>query len=170
MERDEVSASLSAVPPEVPEVPEKRVGSIVEQRRRRQEARRNEALTYKLAGLSNTQIADRLGISESGVKDLLNRTLARETNRAVEELRDLENARLDRAQAAIWGEVLKGDLKAVDTFLRLSARRSRLNGLDAPTNINLSVSVRQEMENALVELQRVVLGEVVDDERAAIEP
>ena len=130
-------------------------------RRSRQAARRAEALAYKLAGLPNAQIAERMGVSESGVIDLINRTLERATNKAAEEMRDIENARLDRAQAAIWTKVLAGDTKAVDTFLRISQRRARLNGLDAPTSINLSVSVRQEMEAALATLENVVLGQVI---------
>jgi len=94
--------------------------------------------------------------------DMIHRTLDMAEQRGVDELRSVENARLDRAQAAIWTAVLQGDLKAIDTFLKISARRARLNGLDAPTQINLKVSVRAEMEAALNELEQVVLrGELV---------
>jgi hypothetical protein len=79
-------------------------------------------------------------------------------------MRALENARLDRAQTAIWSKVIAGDLASIDVFLRISQRRAKMNGLDEPTRVNLSINVRQEMEQALNQLESVVLGEatVVD--------
>src|SRR6478735_307751 len=104
-------------------------------RRKKQEARRIEAMSLTIAGLTPEQIGERLGISASGVKALVSRTLERASNRNVDQLREIENQRLDRAQAAIWTKVISGDLKAIDTWLRISARRARINGLDAATKI-----------------------------------
>jgi DNA-binding CsgD family transcriptional regulator len=73
-------------------------------RRARQRARRVEALSLKLAGVSTAQIAQRMGIAPDSVRHLINRTLATAVNRAAEEMRELKNARLDRAQAAIWSQ------------------------------------------------------------------
>jgi len=130
-------------------------------RRARQRARRVEALSLTLAGVSTAQIAERMGIQPDTVRHLVNRTLRTAENRAVEEMRALENARLDRAQAAIWSNVLAGDYRAVMVFLQISARRARLNGLDSPASVEISPNVRGEMERALFDLQRVVLaGEV----------
>src|SRR5215208_3653024 len=75
--------------------------NLGEARRARQRARRVEALSLKLAGVSTAQIAERMGIQPNTVRHLVNRTLRTVENRAVEEMRPLENARLDRAQAAI---------------------------------------------------------------------
>jgi transposase len=130
-------------------------------RRKKDSARRMEALSLRLAGLTYEQIAERLDMSKSGAIDLVNRTLNRAENQAVDQMRDLEATRLDRAQAAIWTRVLEGDAKAVDTFLRISQRRAKLFGLDAPTAINLNVGIRNEMEQALTHLQNIVLGKVV---------
>lgn len=131
-----------------------------------QAARRVEALSLRIAGFSHSQIAERLGISPQGVSDLISRSLDLAENRSVDEMRALEGARIDRAQSAIWAKVLEGDLKAVEAYTRLSARRSKLFGLDAPTRIDMTLSVKQEMEMALKELENVILGEVVyrDDE------
>jgi len=52
--------------------------------------------------VSTAQIAERMGIQPRSVRELVNRTLQFAENRAVEEMRELENAGLDRAQAAIW--------------------------------------------------------------------
>lgn len=140
------------------------VGSLDSARRDKERARRVEALSLRLAGIPVEAIAERLEISETGVKDLINRTLERATNHAVTELRDIEGARLDRAQSAIWKRVLDGDIKAIDTYLRISQQRARLFGLNAPQVVKLDLSIRQEMEQALAELETVVLqGEVVTD-------
>lgn len=130
-------------------------------RRELHQARRAEALTLLLAGLSYEQIGERLGITKQGAIDMIGRSLDVAESRQVDEMRALENARLDRAQAAIWTKVLNGDTKAIDAFLKISQRRARLNGMDAPTKINLKVSVQAEMEAALNELENVVLGDVI---------
>jgi transposase len=135
-------------------------------RRARQRARRVEALSLKLAGVSTAQIAQRMGIKPDTVRHLINRTLQTAENRAAEEMRELENSRLDRAQAAIWSNVLAGDYQAVMVFLQISQRRARLNGLDLPASIVISPNVRGEMERALLDLQEMVLAgeaEPVDD-------
>jgi hypothetical protein len=66
-------------------------------------------------------------------------------NRAAEQMRALENARLDRAQAAVWSQVLAGDYRAVITFLQISGRRAKLNGLDYPASLVISPNVRVDM-------------------------
>lgn len=129
------------------------------------QARRTEAVSMALAGLTYEQIGERLGISAQGAHALVERTIIDTRNYAVDQLRALENARLDRAQAAIWSSVLEGDIKAVNTFLRISERRAKMNGLDAPNKVQMAVSVRQEMEQALVLLEEVILdAETVDEE------
>lgn len=134
------------------------------------QARRTRAVSLALAGLTYQQIADDLHISLTGARELVARTLEETRNHAVDELRDLENARLDRAQAAIWSEVIGGDLKAINTYLRISERRAKMNGLDAPTKVQMAVSVRQEMERALADLEEVILdAEVVEDSQDVAE-
>ena len=87
---------------------DRRHSDLGDARRARQRARRVEALSLKLAGVSTAQTAERMGIRPDTVRHLVNRTLRTAENRAVEEMRELENARLDRAQAAIWSQVLAG--------------------------------------------------------------
>lgn len=133
--------------------------SIALRRRMEAKAKRQQALSFLMAGFSYEQIADRMDIPENTVKDLIAKILSRVVNENADEMRALENARLDRAQTAIWTQVLTGDLKAIDMFLRISQRRAKMNGLDEPTQVNLSINVRQEMEQALVALETVVMGE-----------
>ena len=77
-------------------------------------------------------------------------------------MRELESAKLDRAQAAIWAQVLAGDYRAVMVFLQISQRRAKLNGLDSLTSAVISHNVRGELERALADLKQV-MGMVADD-------
>lgn len=119
-----------------------------------------QATMLRLAGLTYAQIGEKLGVSDDTARLAVKRHLDRAEVWSAAELRRVENARLDRAQAAIWAKVVGGDITAVHAFLRISERRARLNGLDAPTTVNLDRGVRMELEAALTELE-TVLGEVV---------
>lgn len=55
-----------------------------------------------------------------------------------DDLRRLELSRLDEALRAIWPKVKKGDLFAIDRYLKISERRAKLVGLDSKTEIQLS--------------------------------
>jgi predicted XRE-type DNA-binding protein len=130
-------------------------------------AKRVEALTMRLAGFSIAQIADRLKIDDTRVSRLINTTLQRAENQTVAEMRQVENQRLDRAQLAVWQDVLKGDVKAIDTFLKISQQRSKINGLYAPTKIDMNIGIRNEMQGALADLERLMqqrAAEIVDVE------
>jgi hypothetical protein len=137
----------------------KRDSKKMDRNRRNSRVRRIEAVALRLEGRTYAEIGAQLSISWQSAHDLVSRSLSRAENVNAEQLREIENARLDKAQVAIWPQVLDGDLKAVETFLRISARRAKLNGLDAPTAINISLGVRQEMEAALLVLERTVLGD-----------
>jgi hypothetical protein len=45
----------------------------------------------------------------------------------------MELVRLNRALNAIWNQVVKGDLQAVDRFIKLSERRGKIEGWDSLT-------------------------------------
>jgi DNA-directed RNA polymerase specialized sigma24 family protein len=65
-----------------------RYSNIGDARRKRQQTRRVEAMSLKLAGVSTAQIAERMGIAPDSVRKLINRTLATAENRAAEEMRE----------------------------------------------------------------------------------
>lgn len=154
----EVSEAITRAQPESSVKVSPRVSDEVEQ------ARRTEALTLRLAGLTMDQIADRLGIGATSVYEMINRSLNQAENQNVEQMRSLENERLDRAQVAIWQQVLNGDLSAVQTFLRISQQRSKMNGLDAPKKVDVNVGIRNEMQRALDELESVAAEATVIDQ------
>lgn len=103
-------------------------------------ARDGRACTLRRDGATYQEIADRLGFSDrSAARHAVERALAAAVREPAAELRELELMRLDRLYL-VASELLDGDdrdvrLKAVDRLVRISERRSRLLGLDAPTKI-----------------------------------
>lgn len=56
-----------------------------------------------------------------------------ELGEVVAEVRTLELARLDQLHLAVWGRAIQGDYGAIDTVLKIMARRAKfLPGLEAP--------------------------------------
>lgn len=132
-------------------------------------ARRVEAVSLRLAGMTYEQISERLDISNEQARRLVRQSLENAENSVAQDMRDIENARLDRAQSAIWSNVLRGDLKSIDVFLRISSARRKLNGLDAPAKLDVNMTIREEMNQALADLEHLVLeGEVVEDKQKEI--
>jgi hypothetical protein len=86
--------------------------------------RQQEALSLRAAGASYSQIADALGISKATAHRLVQRGLPdREPD---EQELQLDLVRLDQALVSIWPQVRKGDLAAVNTFVKLTDVRERL--------------------------------------------
>lgn len=98
--------------------------------------RRTKAITLRLAGMDYDTIATRLGYAGKGAacKDITRALAANLTDlgRTADELREVELARLDRLQATAWAPAVGGDLRAIDTVLKIIDRRCKLLGLDAP--------------------------------------
>lgn len=97
--------------------------------------RRQEAFTLRMTGATYRAIGDRVGISPQACHGLIKRELAKLTKQTEQDatvLRALELERLDAMTQALWKTAMTGDCQAVDRLLRISERRSRLLGLDAP--------------------------------------
>ena len=126
------------------------------------ETRMARAVELRLAGKTYIEIARELRCTEGIAYQYVERSIANSnTAEAIDRLRDIENARLDKMQYALWPAILEGNLDAVDRVLKIMDRRMKLNGLGIRPPISLNVNVRAELLNTLDELQRVVLGEVV---------
>jgi hypothetical protein len=115
--------------------------------------------SMRLAGASRQHIARALSLTVRQVNNHLQKLADSQPTPEIEALRQLEAERLDRLQVAVWSAAVSGSTQAIDTVLKISQRRSKLLGLDAPTRID--VSIRQEMEDALQALHQVVMGEVL---------
>lgn len=135
---------------------------------------KRQIMAYRLSGLSHDEIANQLSISVDRVTRLVTSSLAasKASSGDVDTMRELENQRLDRAQAALWSRVLNGDLKATEMLLKIQEHRSKINGLDAPQKVELAVDVRRDMDQAFSELEDLMQRqtEVIDAELEEVPP
>lgn len=123
-------------------------------------ARRVQAVDMRIAGARYADIAEQFGYTDpSTARGVVMRSLRAVEAEKVGELRELENARLDLAQQAIWPKVLRGDPQALNAWIRLSKRRADLNGLDAPKQVIISSGTQAALEDALADLQQLIMGE-----------
>lgn len=123
----------------------------------RRSALEQQVMPYVLEGYSYEEISEILELTPGRVSHVVQDALRSTRSKDVETLRAIENGRLDRAQMAIWADVKAGDLKAVNTFLKISQRRAQLNGLDAPIRVEMSVDMRETIASALGEMEEVLL-------------
>jgi orotate phosphoribosyltransferase-like protein len=94
-------------------------------------ARRVRAVELKTAGYTYAQVAEELGYSSRGTAyNVVGKALREQTSQAVADLRDLENARLDALQAALWDAAMTGDIEAAVVIVKIVKARVRLNGLE----------------------------------------
>jgi len=106
-------------------------------------AREREQMAFDLrkSGASYAAIGSRLGISPQAAYKCVSRVLKRivaDTKDNVEAVRQIEVERIDRLTMAIWQGATSGNLGAIDRVLKLSERRAKLLGLDAPQTIDLT--------------------------------
>ena len=94
-------------------------------------ARRVKAVELKTAGLTYAQVAQELGYSSRGTAyNVVTKALRNQTVAAVTDLRDLENARLDALQVALWDAAMTGDINAAVVIMKIVKARVHLNGLE----------------------------------------
>lgn len=93
--------------------------------------KRTQAVELVAQGMSYDQVAKAVGYSHRGsAHRAVFRALAEREVAGVDELRDLELARLDALQDAVWDRATAGDLSAVRVATRIIDQRIRLLGLD----------------------------------------
>jgi len=74
-----------------------------------------------------------------------------------EAVRDLELQRLDHLQEAAWSKATDGDLRAIDTCLRVMERRSRMLGLDSPARKSIDIQFSsEELESEVQNLVKLL--------------
>jgi hypothetical protein len=86
-----------------------------------------------------------------------------QTREFVETTRAIELERTDVMTAGLWPAVEKGDPKAVAAAIRVSERRARLLGLDAPLQSKTEISTTDTMSVARIQAQlRKLSTEAID--------
>lgn len=103
--------------------------------------RERQVLELRRGGLTFDLIAKKLNYSHaSGAHKAYVNACRRIVVSDVMEIRNVEMERLDIAQSAIWNNVLRGDIPAINTLLKIMERRARLLGLDSPTKAQIEVT------------------------------
>lgn len=133
-------------------------------------------IRLRVAGMTYDQLAVEGGYADaSGARSAILRALRRHEAEAVNDLRTLEDARIDsvvRTATEIQGDrgmspIVR--LRAADTLLRAGKQRRDLHGLDAPKQIIISAGVASDLERALDDLEdavRTVVGEAWETDPA----
>ncbi|WP_194385228.1 helix-turn-helix domain-containing protein [Microbacterium luteum] len=91
--------------------------------------RKQEALSMRLAGARNDQIAQTLGVHPRTITAWVSDAIKDIPREEADEMRRLELDRLDALQAAVWRNAMKGDARAVDRVLAIMDRRAKYLGL-----------------------------------------
>ncbi len=97
-----------------------------------------EAIALRKAGYTLAEIGAAMGVTKERIWFVIDSAMQEyrdDIKRGLDELRAIEIARLDRMLQAVWKAAAGGDLQSVDRVLRISERRARLLGLDAPVKI-----------------------------------
>jgi hypothetical protein len=101
--------------------------------------RENQALDLRLKGYSYDDIAEKMKMTDIGIYTMIMRVLARmEENlkEKIPQVRQQELLRCDQMLKALEKGVKRGETKSIQTALKVSERRARLLGLDAPVKLN----------------------------------
>lgn len=109
------------------------------------------ALELRKEGHSLQAIADSLQCSKTYAHKLVSeslRELAKQSEQAAEELRELESTRLDALWEASYERAKEGDMSAINTCIRISERRAKLFGLDGTQKMEYSGGVAISLQLA----------------------
>lgn len=108
------------------------------------EDRAAQILRLRREGKSVRDISEELGVARTTVHDALVSAMRalREENRALaEHVLDLELERLDSMLDAIKAKIQGGDVKAIDTALKIGDQRAKLLGLYKPQKVEHSGAI-----------------------------
>jgi hypothetical protein len=109
--------------------------------------RNMKAVELRASGMTYEEIAARMGWKNRGqAHQAVHKTLAKYEHLAVEEARTLSAMRLDSMLEAIWPKCLEGDIPAIRTALDIESQRAKLLGLNAPTQIDITHTIRRIAE------------------------
>src|SRR3990167_1692965 len=100
-------------------------------------------------GLSYRRIGEKYGVSHQVVAGEIQQYLKELRSigiRSVIEYRQVQMERIQAAYNALWPNVMRGRVDAINTLIRLMERESRLLGLDAPTKVDITARIQQAAE------------------------
>ena len=108
----------------------KHKGATNDARRVAAAERRARLLALRKTGATYRDIAQAEGISPGGAFKAVQQAIRDIPKEAADEMRVIEQQRLDNMHAAIWERALHGDIQAISTVLSIMQARARLLGLN----------------------------------------
>lgn len=141
--------------------------------KRAEQARRCYELD--LAGFSQRQIAEKIGISQTTVHNRLVEHIQNRVHRKADEWRDRQLDDLMVMRRKLVGAIESGDIKAIGQAVRIWERISKLMGTDSPQQLAVAVSTNdsdgQEVQRMLAEMfGQPTTGQVIPGEVEPTEP
>lgn len=113
----------------------------------RQRLQAVDALSLRIQGYSLETIRDKCGYSSvREASDAISKLLVAYEIETIEDARKIELARMDRMLEMIVSKIDSGSLSAIDRALKLSERRAKLLGLDAPEQVNQTGEITVSVE------------------------
>lgn len=100
--------------------------------------RQEQALQFRIVGLSYSKIGKQMDISKSAAHKLVVAALADSASRVdkgADDLRDLELERLDKLLVAVWPKALKGSTQHSAQALKIMEQRQKLTGIQAAPQV-----------------------------------
>jgi hypothetical protein len=118
---------------QVVDISKAKTAALVQERRN---ALARRAYDMHVAGMSYYQIGVELGLADSESKRLVVDTIRAAADMVDSEtksdLLDLELARLDALQNAVWPRAMEGNVRANEQAMRLVLARAKLLGMEVP--------------------------------------
>lgn len=114
-----------------------------------------QAWRLRIAGKSQSEIADILGVSQGYVSTMLKKVREERKEELVGDVEahiSNQAARLDAMLDALWEKVQAGDHKAIATSLAIEDRRAKLLGLDVMQRKGIDITTNGESVSFKVEI------------------
>lgn len=114
-----------------------------------------QAWRLRIAGKSQSEIADILGVSQGYVSTMLKKVREERKEELVGDVEahiSNQAARLDAMLEALWEKVQAGDPKAIATSLAIEDRRAKLLGLDVMQRKGIDITTNGESVSFKVEI------------------
>lgn len=120
-----------------------------------------DALEMRASGMSYRKIAAALGEPLQTVYDRVRREIANIPKEAADDLRSIEQERLDRSLDRLEEAARAGDVRAIAEQRLIGESRRRLFGLDAPTksDARVTVEIPEDVEALRARLVKILEGE-----------
>lgn len=115
------------------------------------------AYDLKLRGWNYRRIAEELGVSVGTVSNRIQQAIAERVDPRVEEYRAIELDKLENAEERLWQQVAEGTAgrlpRVVEVLMKVSERRSKLLGLDAPDRQQIEATIDSRPTELIAKIQ-----------------